>query len=627
MTKEDYNAIAATLPLQPGVYRFINEEEEILYIGKAKHLKKRIASYFGNRKDMRRKTKLMVKNAAKIVYTIVDTEQDALLLEATLIQKHQPRYNVMLKSGKPYPYICIKKERFPRVFITRNITRDGSRYFGPYVSRHRINNILELIKNLFQLRTCNLNLSEENILAEKFKPCLEYHIKNCKAPCVGFEAEEAYNHKVDQVANLLKGHFGSVKSYLKEQMTEYAEKMQFERAAEIKQQYDAIHNYQGKSTVVNPKIRDVDVFSIEQDEDLCYLNYLKVVEGAIINTFTLELDQNLDDAPEDLLIFGIQTLREKFQSIAPEVIVPIQLPSVWEGATVTLPQKGDKKKLLELSEKNLKYYVLQKQKQAANRANKKTTTEKVLEIMKKDLQMDVLPIHLECFDNSNLQGTNPVASMVCFKNTKPSKRDYRHFHIKTVEGPDDFASMREIVYRRYKRVLASGKPLPQLIVIDGGKGQLSAAVESLKALDIYGRVTIIGIAKRLEEIFFPEDNVPLLLSKKSPTLKIIQQARNEAHRFAIEFHRNVRSKKFIATQLTKIPGIGKKTADKLLIAFGSVEKVKKADAALLEQHIGKAATKKVLDYFNNPPPAEEEEAIFFQPTDNPVSEESTKEEE
>jgi len=359
MNKEDYKKLAPTFPTQPGVYRFINEKDEILYIGKAKHLKKRVSSYFGNRKDMRNKTRIMVKNSVRIEYTIVDTEQDALLLEATLIQKHQPRYNVALKSGKPYPYICIKKERFPRVFITRDIHRDGSKYFGPYVSRHRMNTILELIKNLFQLRTCNFNLSEKNILAEKFKPCLEYHIKNCLAPCVGFEEEEEYNVKVAQVSNILKGHFASVKRYLKGEMEKYAGLMQFERAQEIKVQYDAINNYQGKSTVVNPSIRDVDVFSLEQDEDMAYFNYLKVVDGAIINTFTMELDKNLNDKQEDLLIFAIQTLREKYQSIASEVIVPIELPEVWEGTTITIPKIGDKKKLLELSQKNLAYYVLQ----------------------------------------------------------------------------------------------------------------------------------------------------------------------------------------------------------------------------------------------------------------------------
>lgn len=598
MTKDDYNKIAPNFPTQPGVYRFIDKNDVILYIGKAKHLKKRVASYFGNRKDMRNKTRIMVRKSIRIEYTIVDTEQDALLLEATLIQKHQPRYNVMLKSGKPYPYICIKKERFPRVFITRQVYKDGSKYFGPYVSRHRMNTIVELIKNLFQLRTCNLNLSEKNILAQKFKPCLEFHIKNCLAPCVGLEAEEEYNAKVDQVANILKGHFASVKRYLKEEMQKHADDMQFERAQEIKVQYDALENYQGKSTVVNPSIKDVDVFSLEQDEEIAYFNYLKVVDGAIINTFTMELDKNLDDDQKDLLVFAIQTLREKYQSIAPEVIVPIEIPDVWEGTTITIPKIGDKKKLLELSEKNLSYYVLQKRKQAASRANKQSTAEKVMEIMKKDLQMPVLPLHIECFDNSNLQGTNPVAAMVCFRHGKPSKRDYRHYHVKTVEGPDDFASMEEIVYRRYKRLLESNKTLPQLIVIDGGKGQLSAAVKSLKALSIYKRVTIIGIAKRLEEIYFPEDSVPLLLSKKSPTLKVIQQARNEAHRFAIEFHRLIRSKKYVSTQLTEIQGIGKKTAEKLLQDFASVEKMKAATQEELEASVGKAATKKIFAHYD-----------------------------
>lgn len=597
MTKDDYILISGTLPEQPGVYRFIGPDTDILYIGKAKHLKKRIASYFSKRKDMRRKTRIMVKTSIRIEYTIVDTEQDALLLEATLIKKHQPRYNVALKSGKPYPYICIKKERFPRVFVTRHVYKDGSRYFGPYVSKHRINTILELIRNLFQLRTCHLNLSKKNVEAGKFKVCLEYHIKNCKGPCVGFENEEEYNERVDQISNILKGNFASVKRYLTEEMMKYAENMEFERAQEIKEHMTAFENYQGKSTVVNPKIRDVDVFSIAQDEEMAYINYLKVVNGAIINAFTLEMSQNLDDDPHDLMIYGIQDLRDRFQSIAPEMIVPFELQNIWDGMKLTIPKIGDKLKLLELSQKNLNYFVLQKKKQAASRANKKTSTEQVLEIMKKDLQMDALPIHIECFDNSNLQGTNPVSAMVCFKNTKPSKRDYRHYHIKTVEGPDDFASMEEVVYRRYKRVLSAGKPLPQLIVIDGGKGQLSAAVKSLKLLGIAERVTIIGIAKRLEEIFYPEDPIPLLLSKKSPTLKVIQQARNEAHRFSIEFHRKIRSNAFITTELTKIPGIGEKTAEKVLSHFGSVKKIKEASHTEISTIIGLAATKKIKTYF------------------------------
>lgn len=597
MNKEDYQKIAPSVPLDPGIYQFIDKNESILYIGKAKHLKKRIASYFGNRKDMRNKTRIMVRNAVRLEYTIVDTEQDALLLEATLIQKHQPKYNVALKSGKPYPYICIKKERFPRVFITRNAYKDGSKYFGPYVSRQRMNAIMDLINNLFQLRTCNYKLSEKNIKAEKFKPCLEYHIKNCLAPCVGFQQELEYNEKIAQVTNILKGQFQSVRRYLKTEMMRLAASMQFELAQQIKVQYEAMTNYQGKSTVVNPSIRDVDVFSLQQDEEMAYFNYLKVVDGAIINTFTMELDKNLNEEAVDLLVFAIETLRNKFHSIAPEVIVPVSIPDVWADTTITIPKIGDKKKLLDLSQKNLSYYVLQKRKQEVSRANKQTTAERLMEIMKKDLQMQVLPLHIECFDNSNLQGTDPVAAMVCFKHGRPSKRDYRHFHIKTVEGPDDFASMREIVYRRYSRLLNSGSTLPQLIIIDGGKGQLSAAVESLKELGVFKRLTIIGIAKRLEEIYFPEDPIPLLLSKKSPTLKIIQQARNEAHRFAIEFHRLIRSKKYVSSQLTTIEGVGKKTAEKLLQTFASVEKIKQTTQAEMEACVGKAATKKIREHF------------------------------
>ena len=597
MNKEDYQKIAPSVPLDPGIYQFIDKNESILYIGKAKHLKKRIASYFGNRKDMRNKTRIMVRNAVRLEYTIVDTEQDALLLEATLIQKHQPKYNVALKSGKPYPYICIKKERFPRVFITRNAYKDGSKYFGPYVSRQRMNAIMDLINNLFQLRTCNYKLSEKNIKAEKFKPCLEYHIKNCLAPCVGFQQELEYNEKIAQVTNILKGQFQSVRRYLKTEMMRLAASMQFELAQQIKVQYEAMTNYQGKSTVVNPSIRDVDVFSLQQDDEMAYFNYLKVVDGAIINTFTMELDKNLNEEAVDLLVFAIETLRNKFHSIAPEVIVPVSIPDVWADTTITIPKIGDKKKLLDLSQKNLSYYVLQKRKQEVSRANKQTTAERLMEIMKKDLQMHVLPLHIECFDNSNLQGTDPVAAMVCFKHGRPSKRDYRHFHIKTVEGPDDFASMREIVYRRYSRLLNSGSTLPQLIIIDGGKGQLSAAVESLKELGIFKRLTIIGIAKRLEEIYFPEDPIPLLLSKKSPTLKIIQQARNEAHRFAIEFHRLIRSKKYVSSQLTTIEGVGKKTAEKLLQTFASVEKIKQTTQAEMEACVGKSATKKIREHF------------------------------
>lgn len=599
MKKEDYKAMLPSLPTHPGVYRFIGAEDEILYIGKAKNLKKRIASYFGERKDMRRKTKRMVLAAERLEYTIVDSEQDALLLEATLIKKHQPRYNVALKHSRPYPYICIRNERFPRVEIAYKVVKDGSKYYGPYVSRKRMYTVIDLIKELFQLRTCKLNLSEENIEKGKYKVCLEYHIKNCKAPCVGFEKEEEYNEKVEQVANILKGQMASVRRYVKEEMDQAAEDLNFERAHELKVKFDLITKYQGKSTVVSASIRDADVFYIAIDEDsgMAYVNYLKVVEGAIINAFTLEMQQNLDNEMEDLLLYGIQELREKFQSIAKEVILQTDLLLPWEEVKVIVPKIGDKRKLLDLAKKNALYHLAQKRKQAAAKAEKKTKTEQILQLMKKDLQMEELPIHIECFDNSNLQGTNPVSAMVVFKNAKPAKRFYRHYHVKTVEGPDDFASMEEVVYRRYKRLLEEHKPLPQLIIIDGGKGQLSSAVKSIKALGIYDRVTIIGIAKRLEEIYFAEDPIPLLLSKKSHSLRIIQQARDEAHRFAITFHRKVRDKKLTQTELTEIPGIGDKTAAKLLQEFGSVKKVKSADGQALRAVVGFSAAKKILDYF------------------------------
>jgi len=600
MNKEDYKKLLPTLPSDPGVYRFIGADEEILYIGKAKNLKKRIASYFTSRKDMRRKTKRMVMAAKKLNYTLVETEQDALLLEATLIKKHQPRYNVALKHSRPYPYICIKKERFPRIMISRKVVQDGSKYYGPYVSKKRMYTLLELIKELFQLRSCALNLSEESIAAGKHKVCLEYHIKNCKAPCVGFESEANYMDKIEQVQNMLKGQLGAVRKYLKSEMGRYAEQLNFEQAQRTKVQLALLENYQGKSTVVNANIRDLDVFTLAQDEkgEMAYINYLKVVEGAIINTFMLELKQNLDTEAEDLLLFGIRELREKFQSIAPEIVVPFEIQLPWSEIQLTVPKIGDKKKLLELSEKNAKYFILQKQKQALAKANKMGKAEQLLEIMKKDLQIDDLPIHIECFDNSNLQGNQPVSAMVVFKNGRPAKKEYRHYHVKTVVGPDDFASMEEVVFRRYKRLLEEKKPLPQLIVIDGGKGQLSAAVKSLKALGIFERLAIIGIAKRLEEIFFPNDPVPLLLSKKSPTLKVIQQARDEAHRFAISFHRDVRSKQFLQNELRQIPGVGEKTQEKLLLALGSVKEVKKANLSQLEAIVGPNLAKKIRTYFD-----------------------------
>jgi len=597
MTTEDYQKISASLPKQPGVYKFINEEDTILYVGKAKNLKKRLASYFGNKKHQLNKTRALVKNAHHIEYIIVETEQDALLLENTLIKKYQPRYNVMLKDGKSYTYLCVKKERFPRVFMTRKVFKDGSTYFGPYTSNTRIKIILELIKTLFPLRNCNFNLSEENIKKGKFKVCLEYHIKNCKGPCEGFEEEAVYNTKIEQIKNILKGNFGAVKQHFKEVMRQYAENLEFEKAQDLKEKLVAFENYQSKSTVVSTSIRDLDVFYMVTDEKMAYVNYFKVVNGAIMNTYTLEMTKNLNDDEKQLLSFAIMELREKFNSITSEIVLAekIDLP---EDLEITIPKIGDKKKLLDLSKKNVTYFLLQKKKEALANIKKQTSSERILKTLQKDLQLKELPFHIECFDNSNIQGAFPVSSCVVFKNAKPSKKDYRHFNIKTVEGPNDFASMEEVVYRRYKRLVQEGQDLPQLVIIDGGKGQLSAAVKILRALGIEDKITVIGIAKRLEEIFFPDDPIPIYINKKSESLRLIQHARNEAHRFAITFHRNQRSKDFTSTELTKIKGIGDKTAQKLLSHFGSVKKIKAASAEQLTALIGKSATNNIQRYFS-----------------------------
>ncbi|MEO1434117.1 MAG: excinuclease ABC subunit UvrC [Bacteroidota bacterium] len=598
MNVEDYQKMLPGLPTAPGVYRFIDDTETILYVGKAKNLKKRIASYFGDKKHRAYKTRVMVKNADHLEFTVVDTEQDALLLENTLIKKHQPRYNVQLKDGKSYPYICVKNERFPRVFMTRKVIKDGSKYFGPYTSVRRVTIVLELIRQLFQLRTCSYNLSEENIKKGKFKVCLEYHIGNCKGPCEDMEEEEPYNEKIRQIKNMLSGKFTTVIRHLKKDMEALAINLEFEKAQKLKEKIDVLTDYQGKSTVVNPSIRNADVYSITMHEKQAYVNYINVVDGALIHSFTVEMTPNLDDEEEDLLLYAIKDLQEKFQSNPEEIILPFDIPLLMEeGVKKVIPKVGDRKKLLELSEKNLYYYKLQKQKEAISRIRKQTPAERILRQMKEDLQMEEIPLHIECFDNSNIQGSNPVASCVVFRNAKPFKKDYRHFKIKTVVGPDDFASMTEVVHRRYRRLIDEGKELPQLIVIDGGKGQLSAAVQSLVELGIENQVTIVGIAKRLEEIYFPDDPVPLLLNKRSETLKVIQQIRNEAHRFAITFHRNQRSKDFAKSELTNIPGIGQKTSEKLLHHFKSVKQLKGALPSEIMEVVGKAATEKILKYF------------------------------
>ena len=597
MTIDDYKVLLPDLPKDPGVYKYIDNNDVIIYVGKAKNLKNRISSYFGDKKHQSNKTRIMVKQAKRLEFVIVETETDALLLENTLIKKLQPRYNVMLKDGKSYSYICIKKERFPRVFITRKVIRDGSFYFGPYTSKSRIKVLLDLIKHLFPLRTCTYNLGEEYINSGKYKLCLEYHIKNCLGPCTGLEEEEPYNLKIDQIKNILKGNFAHVKRHFVDQMKLHAEQLEFEKAQSIKEKLVAFEDYQGKSMVVSQTIQDVDVFSVASIEGTAFVNYIKIVNGAIINTYTQEVVKQLEETDEDILTFAVPEIRNKFNSLSKEILVPFSILLPEEDVKVIVPKIGDKKKLVELSEKNVKYFILKLQKEQANRVKKLTHTERILTTLKNDLQMDAIPLHIECFDNSNFQGSYPVSSCVVFKNAKPSKKDYRHFNIKTVEGPDDFASMEEVVFRRYKRLRDEGEALPQLVIIDGGKGQLSSSMKAVEELGLVGQMTVIGIAKRLEEIFFPGDSIPLYINKKSESLKLIQHARNEAHRFAITFHRDKRSKGLTQTELTNIAGVGTNTADKLLNHFGSVKQVKLALVSELTEVVGPSIAKKVKAYF------------------------------
>lgn len=586
-----------TIPSEPGVYRFLDSEGVILYVGKAKNLKNRLSSYFGDKQHAQYKTVLLTRNASGIEFTVVSSEHDALLLENSLIKKFQPRYNVMLKDGKSYTYICIKKEPFPRVFFTRKLIKDGSVYFGPYTSKYRARILLDIIRKLFQLRTCALSLTPENIAKGKFKVCLEYHIKNCQGPCEGFETEDEYNDKILQIKNILKGNLGGVKKYITQKMFESAEALAFEQAQMYKDKLIAFEDYQSTSTVVSTTIKDVDVFAIKEEDNFAYVNYLKVVDGTLVNTDIVELKMNLDDDPSDVMAYAIPHIRERFESAAPEVIVPFDMVLPDPSVQITVPKIGDKRKLLELADNNIDYYIRQKKRDDLSHQKRVSSAERILTTLKNDLRMEQMPLHIECFDNSNLQGTNPVSSCVVFKNAKPASREYRHFNIKTVTGPDDFASMEEVVFRRYRRLLDEGKSLPQLIIIDGGKGQLSSAVKSLEKLGIMDKVTVIGIAKKLEEIFFPGDSLPLYINKKSESLKLIQQARNEAHRFAISFHRHQRSKSFLGTQLTQIPGVGKTTAEKLLKSFGSVERIKEVTLADLETVAGKKAASHIFQFF------------------------------
>ncbi len=585
----------STLPDTPGVYQFYDIDEKILYVGKAKNLKKRVTSYFTKNHDSG-KTRVLVKKIKSIRHINVPTESDALLLENNLIKKYKPRYNVLLKDDKSYPWICIKKERFSRVFYTRKHIKDGSEYFGPYTNMKTVRTLLDLIKSVYPLRTCNYDLSKNKIEEGKYKVCLEYHLKNCKGPCEDYQSLEEYQRQIEEIREILKGNFKSSIQYFKKQMRVLASEMKFEEAQEIKEKVDVLENYQVKTTIVNPNINNVDVFSIISDEAFAYVNFLQLSHGSIIRSHTLELKKKLEETDNDLLALAIVEIRQRFKSLSREIFVPFEV-DVPAEVKITIPKLGDKKRILELSERNAKLFRQERFNQIKI-IDPDRHTKRLMGQMKKDLHLSEEPRHIECFDNSNIQGTNPVAACVVFKNGKPSKKEYRHYNIKTVIGPDDFASMEEVVFRRYKRLLEEEQPLPQLIVIDGGKGQLSSALKSLDILGLRGKIAIIGIAKRLEEIYFPGDSIPLYLDKKSETLKIIQQLRNEAHRFGITFHRQKRSIGAINSELENIDGVGQKTIQDLLKKFKSVKRIKEQSLENLAITVGMSRAKKIYESFH-----------------------------
>lgn len=582
-TEESLKATASALPDKPGVYQFIDARGTILYVGKARSLRKRVSSYFS--KNQSGKTRVMVSRAEELRHIVVDNESDALLLENSLIKKHQPRYNILLKDDKTYPWICVKNEHFPRVFMTRKLIADGSAYFGPYTSVPAVKTLLELIRHLFQIRTCSLQLNPRSISEGKFKVCLEYHMGNCKAPCIGLVTEEEYNEQAEKIKDIIRGDLTGVTAYLESTMRKLASELKFEEAQKVKEKLEILSRYRSKSVVVNTSVKNVDVFGCSAGEGSMYVSYMKVVEGAIVQSWSVELKMRLEEDKEALLSTAVTEIRQRVSSDSPEVIVPFMPDIQLDKVRYTVPRRGDRHKLLELANRNAVFFRLERQKKIAEKS-KENRTEKNLEKMKKDLHMPVLPVHIECFDNSNIQGESAVAACVVFRNGRPSGSEYRHFNIKTVTGPNDFASMEEVILRRYRRMLDEQKPLPQLIVIDGGKGQLTSALRSLDALGIKGRVTVIGIAKKLEEIYFPGDSVPLYLDKNSITLKIIQHLRNEAHRFGIGFHRGKRSSVMNRSLLDEIPGIGEKTKELLLKKFGSVKKISEASPGDLEKVIG-----------------------------------------
>lgn len=590
----DLKERATLLPENPGVYLYIDADDKIIYVGKARNLRKRVISYFG--KNQVGKTRVMVSKIREIRHIVVDSESEALLLENNLIKQHQPRYNVLMKDDKTFPWICIKNEHFPRVFLTRNVIRDGSLYFGPYTSVVMARTLLALIRQLYTLRTCTYNLAPDKIATGKYRVCLEFHVGNCLGPCTGLQKEEDYRLSVDQVKEILKGNIHNVTRYLKEMMAKLAAALRFEEAQAIKLKLEILEKYQSRSTVVSPKIGDVDVIGYTEEGDLLFVNYMRVVKGAIVQTYTLELRRRIEDSLDDLIALAITELRQRHQSVSKELIVPFVPDLQEDNLKYTVPRKGDKLKLLELAGRNAIYHKLNLRKRAAEHKPADRTGQ-ALERMRKDLHLPELPLHIECFDNSNIQGYEPVAACVVFRKGKPSKKDYRHFNIKTVSGPDDYSSMQEVVFRRYRRMLDEAVPLPQLVIIDGGKGQLSSAMKSIESLGLRGRIGVIGIAKKLEEIYFPGDSVPIYLDKNSVTLKIIQNLRNEAHRFGISFHRDRRSRSMTISEIDEIPGIGPKTKEILLKKFGTPEKIKGLSLQQLTEAIGRAKASKVAMFY------------------------------
>ena len=591
----DISDLIRSLPDQAGVYQFYDKNGTLLYIGKAKNLKKRVSSYFSRNKYESFKIKVLVDRIADLKYIVVESESDALLLENNLIKKFQPRYNILLKDDKTFPWICVKNEPFPRVFSTRTVINDGSKYYGPYTSAYAVKVLLNLIRQIYQLRTCKLALTEENIKAGKFKVCLEYHIGNCKGPCVDLQSQEDYENSINQIRNIIKGNLNDVISFLKREMEQRAASFQFEEANKLKEKIEILSRYQSKSTIVNTSIHDVEVFSIVSDEKEAFVNYLKVVKGAIIQAHTVEIRKKLDEEDVDLLAFAVTDIRNRIESKSKELIVPLDLKDYYPDLRITVPKRGDKLKLLELSLRNAKTYKLEKLKRNSTRKTI-VPVERILQSVQKDFRLKELPRHIECFDNSNMQGSEPVAACVVFKNGKPSKKEYRHYNIKEVKGIDDFASMKEVVYRRYRRLRDEKQALPQLIVVDGGKGQLSAALSSLDKLNLRGQIAIIGIAKKLEEIYFPGDSVPLYIDKSSESLKLIQNLRNEAHRFGITFHRLKRSGSMTSSSLEGIPGIGSSSIEKLFKRFKSMEGIMNASMEELSSEVGLSRARKIEEH-------------------------------